>query len=115
ASRYFLAAGARPIEGNVIELSTAVIVEGKGAIGRRPQVVTADSGAGVALVVDWGEGARRVLPYADCTGARPIESDLIELSAAVIVEGKGAVGRRPQVITADSGAGVALVVDWGEG
>jgi hypothetical protein len=48
-------------------------------------------------------------------GAGPVEREVVELAAVVIVEGERAVADIDEVIAADAVAGIALGVDRGEG
>src|SRR5260370_29704634 len=99
----------------MVELAAAVVVERKGPIGGGLQVVAPDSAARIPLCIDGSEGPPGVLQNLDRARARPIQHEMVELAAAVVVERKGPISRGPQVVAPDSPARSPLCVDWSEG
>jgi hypothetical protein len=57
-----------------------------------PEVVSANSAPRIALRIDGAETAIGVLENPDGPGAGAVEGEVIELAAAVVIEGEGLVG-----------------------
>src|SRR5438309_328748 len=98
----------------MIQLATAVVVESKGEIGRRPEVIAADTIPWITLSIDRGELPTIVLQYPNCACAGSIQCKMIQPAATIVVEGKGEIGRRPEVIAADTIPWITLSIDRGE-
>src|SRR5258708_35814206 len=86
----------------MIELAAAIIVKGEDAIGGIRQVIATDAIAWSPLCIDSSELPIGVLEDPDRTFARPIQRQMIELAAAIVVKGEHALGCRSQVIATDA-------------
>src|SRR6185503_7159975 len=108
----------RPRSGAIeqqILLAVAVIVKGQGLVARRAQIVAGDAAAGIALRIDRGESAIAVGACDErSTGARAIQEQVL-LAVAVEVERDDSVVGRVQVVAGDAVAGIALLINGGEG
>src|SRR5258708_12253895 len=81
----------------MIELADIVVVKGKPAVGRAPEVIAPDARS----TVD-GRERPAVVPKNPTIGpAGPVENQVIEIAAAVVVEGKPAVAIIREVIVSD--------------
>src|SRR5258708_40060845 len=86
----------------MIELAAAIIVKGEDAIGGIRQVIATDAIAWSPLCIDSSELPIGVLEDPDRAFARPIQCQMIELAAAIVVKGEDAVDGRCEVIAADA-------------
>ena len=103
-------AGARPVQYNVVAVAAVVVVEGERTVGLGAQIVSRDAIAWVAFPVHGGKGAIVVLENPNRAGAGSIKDDVILLPAVVVVERKGQVVRRAEIVPAEAFAGVAFPV-----
>src|SRR5205085_1116836 len=102
---------ARSIQNKMIELATAVIVEGEGSIGGTEEVIATDPVPGIALCIHWRKLPHIVLQDEDRPGARPVQNKMIELATTIIVEGEGLIGGRLEVIATDPAPRITLPVE----
>src|SRR5438309_2143337 len=101
----------------MIELAAAIVIEGKSAILGGLQVVATDAGVdpGVSVATDknWLKIAVCVFQVPDraCTGS--VKNHMIELAAAIVIEGKSAILGGLQVVATDAGVdpGVSVATD----
>src|SRR5260370_1065555 len=98
----------------MIELAAAIIVEGESAVCGKREDLAAGAITRKPLCIDSPELPIGVLedPY----GARPwpVQCEMIELAAAIIVKGEDAIGGIRQVIAADAIAWSPLCIDSSE-
>src|SRR5947207_2424409 len=80
-----------PVEGEVIELATMLVVEGEDIVSLGFQVIPADSDSGITLPIHWSEGAICVLENPNRSCSRPEKGDMVELSTVVIIESEDSV------------------------
>src|SRR5256885_1461509 len=88
----------RPIEHEVVELAAAVVVERERLVTVVREVVAADPVPRRTFGVDGGESAGAVLEDPERAQPRPIEHEVVELAAAVVVERERPVTVVRQVI-----------------
>lgn len=101
------------VESYMVLLATTVIIEGKGAVRSRFEIITTNATSGITLLIDGGEVVTTlVADDPDCASARPVEDDVVQLAAAVIIESEGAVAGGFEVIPSDTVPGVSLGIDW---
>src|SRR5215472_18402641 len=107
---------AGPVAGQMIELARAIVVKGENLVPEVGEVITGDTLAGVALLVDRRERVRAVVaadllqdPNGACAG--PIADQVIELASTIVVKGENLIPDVGKVVVADPLAGVALMVD----
>src|SRR5258708_30291505 len=86
----------------MIELAAAIIVKGEDAIGGIRQVIATDAIAWSPLCIDSSELPIGVLEDPDRAFARPIQRQMIELAAAIVVKGEDAIGGSPQAIAGEA-------------
>lgn len=108
-------AGAGSVEDEVVLAARVAGVEAEGFVQRGFEVVAADAGARVALLVDGVEEAVAVLEDPECARVGAVERDVIVVSAAVVVEGERAIFGALEIVAADAAAWVALRIHWLEG
>src|SRR6266498_3512872 len=85
----------------MVQLAAAVVVEGEDPISWRAEVVAADPPTHrILLSKNRREGS--ILEDPDDAGARPIQHQVIQLAAAVVVEGEDPIGRCTEVVATDT-------------
>src|SRR5258708_30781552 len=98
----------------MIELAAAIIVKGEDSVGSGLEIVAADAIAWRPLCIDGRELSIGVLEDPHRTCPRPVQCQVIELAAAIIVKGKCQVDSGLQVIAADAIAWRPLCIDGPE-
>ena len=99
------------VKREMIEVAGAIIIEGEGEVSWRLEVVAPDTGARVSLAIDWLERATAIPEDPDCPRSRSVERKMVLLFAVIVIECKGTIGRRLQIVTANTAAGIALTID----
>src|SRR6266849_4033167 len=105
---------ARPVQRQVIELATAIVVEGKCLVGSGLEIIAADAIPWSPLCIDCSELPIGVLEDPDRTCPWPVQRQVIELATAIVVEGEDAIGGIRQVIAADAIPWSPLCIDCSE-
>src|SRR5258708_828379 len=98
----------------MIQLTGSVVVERKGTISSRLQVVPTDPAARIALLIDRAEVPTGVLqnPHRAC--ARPVQHQMIQPAAAIVIKGKSSIGGRSQVVPTNPATPTTLFIDRDE-
>ena len=89
---------ARPVQHQVIEFATAVVVKGKGPVSCGFKVVPADT----LRLIDRYELPFMVLQNPDRTATRPVQHQVIKFATGVVIEGKGPVNLPFKIVSADT-------------
>lgn len=101
------------VENYMVLLAATVIIEGKGAVRSGFEIITTNAAPGITLLIDGGEIVTTlVADDPDSASARPVEDDVVQLAAAVIIESEGAIPGGFEVIPGNTVPGVSLGIDW---
>jgi hypothetical protein len=105
---------ARAIEGKVILLADVIIIEGKDAIGSRFEIVSSNSDAWIALLIDGRESALVVAQNPDGARSGTIEGKIVKFPASIVIKGQGPISGGSEVISTDADAWITLLIDGRE-